>query len=294
MTRMPEAGDAGPRFRLPIETGKVREFAAATKAQHPSYLRLDADSLVVPPTFLTTAAWWIPPGSGVLDRLADDWARLLHGGQRYLFHGLPPTSGETLVATQRIREVTERTGRRAGVMTFIDWSTDFVDAAGVLRAEERHLTIHTGRPPAASVAPERPSAVPRDGSTLADFVDDPVSMTDIVRYQGASGDLNPIHHDDAWARRNGHPSAFSVGMLHAGILGSHVATTFGPEGVRDFGVRFREQMWPGDELTYGGRVAGWREVAGERLLVLELEVQRTSDGAVPLTGDALVVDPDAV
>lgn len=178
-------------------------------------------------------------------------------------------------------------------MTFIDWSTDFVDATGALRAEELHLTIHTSRPPSPSVTPERPPAGPRDESTLADLVVEPVSMTDIVRYQGASGDLNPIHHDDAWARRHGHPSAFSVGMLHAGILGSHVASTFGPERVRDFGVRFREQMWPGDELVYGGRVAGRREVAGERLVVLELEVRRGRDGGVPLTGDALVVDPDA-
>ncbi len=119
-----------------------------------------------------------------------------------------------------------------------------------------------------------------------------MSVTDIVRYQGASGDLNPIHHDHELARAHGYPSAFSVGMLHAGILGSHVATIFGPERVRDFGVRFREQVWPGDELVYGGRVVGRREAAGEQLLALRLEVRRT-DGQVPMTGDALVVDPDA-
>jgi acyl dehydratase len=46
----------------------------------------------------------------------------------------------------------------------------------------------------------------------------PQSRTDIVQYQGASGDFNPIHHDDEFAQSAGYPGAFSVGMLQAGIL----------------------------------------------------------------------------
>ena len=46
----------------------------------------------------------------------------------------------------------------------------------------------------------------------------PLTLTDFVRYQGASGDFNPIHHDDEFAQSAGYPSAFSVGMLQAGIL----------------------------------------------------------------------------
>jgi acyl dehydratase len=41
-------------------------------------------------------------------------------------------------------------------------------------------------------------------------------MTDVVRYQGASGDMNPMHHDDELARGAGYPEAFGVGMLGAG------------------------------------------------------------------------------
>ncbi|MDN5895495.1 MAG: MaoC family dehydratase N-terminal domain-containing protein [Nocardioides sp.] len=294
MTRLPSVGDVGHAFEFPIELGKVREFARATKAGHPSYVCLNGGPLVIPPTFLTSAAWWIPADGGVLNVLADDWSRLLHGGQRYVFHGSPPSSGDRLVATQRIRDVTERTGRRAGRMTFIDWSTDFVDGEGVLRAEELHLTILTERPPGGSATAGDLRARPDLGSsghgpTLEELVDNRVSMTDIVRYQGASGDLNPIHHDHELAKAAGHRSAFSVGMLHAGILGSHVGTVFGPENVREFGVRFKEQVWPGDQLAYGGRVVDRQEVAGERLLTLDLEVRR-SDGRVPLTGQARVVD----
>ena len=37
----------------------------------------------------------------------------------------------------------------------------------------------------------------------------PISRTDMVRYQGASGDFNPIHHDEEFAKSAGYPSVFS-------------------------------------------------------------------------------------
>ena len=46
----------------------------------------------------------------------------------------------------------------------------------------------------------------------------PLTRTDFVRYQGASGDFNPIHHDEEFAKAAGYPTVFSVGMLQAGIL----------------------------------------------------------------------------
>lgn len=92
------------------------------------------------------------------------------------------------------------------------------------------------------------------GDRLPLLVDAPISVTDIVRYQGASGDMNPIHHDPGFAQLAGFPGVFSVGMLQAGILGSYLGDLFGPERIRRFGVQFREQVWPGDVLTYGGDI----------------------------------------
>ena len=40
----------------------------------------------------------------------------------------------------------------------------------------------------------------------------PVTRTDVVRYQGASGDLNPVHHDEPFARAAGFPAPLGVGM----------------------------------------------------------------------------------
>ncbi|EEN84933.1 MaoC/PaaZ C-terminal domain-containing protein [Rhodococcus qingshengii] len=77
----------------------------------------------------------------------------------------------------------------------------------------------------------------------------PVSRTDFVRYQGASGDMNPIHHDQVFAEAAGYPSPFSVGMFQAGLLATFATDWLGAENIRAIRVRFLEQVWPDDTLT---------------------------------------------
>ncbi len=72
----------------------------------------------------------------------------------------------------------------------------------------------------------------------------PVTRTDFVRYQGASGDMNPIHHDQTYAEAAGYKSPFSVGMFQAGLLATYATDWLGAENVRSFRVRFLEQVWP--------------------------------------------------
>lgn len=126
------------------------------------------------------------------------------------------------------------------------------------------------------------------GTSLPPFIDAPLTRTDFVRYQGASGDLNPIHHDDGFAQEAGYPTAFAVGMLQAGIMGTWLADLFGPENVRRFAVQFREQAWEGDVLTYSAVVVGHRRDGDEDLTDLELAATRQTGGA-HLVGEATVV-----
>jgi acyl dehydratase len=114
----------------------------------------------------------------------------------------------------------------------------------------------------------------------------PVSMTDIVRYQGASGDMVPLHHDDEFARAAGFPAAFSVGMLSAGWLASAVTDRFGETAVRRFGTRFTGIVYRGDVLTASGTVVGL-ETDPEPVAELELRL-RNQDGHVVVEGRAHV------
>lgn len=82
----------------------------------------------------------------------------------------------------------------------------------------------------------------------------PLTRTDLVRYQGASGDLQPVHHDEPFAKAAGYDAPLSLGMLHAGLLGTWSASWLGAAQVRRFKVRFTEQAFPGDTLTCTGAV----------------------------------------
>jgi acyl dehydratase len=121
----------------------------------------------------------------------------------------------------------------------------------------------------------------------------PLTRTDFVRYQGASGDFNPIHHDEEFAKSAGYPTVFSVGMLQAGILGGYATDWLGADNVRNFGVQFREQVWPGDTLVCNGTVVERiTSVDGDECTVkLELTVDRVGGGTA-IKGWATFVVPE--
>lgn len=100
----------------------------------------------------------------------------------------------------------------------------------------------------------------------------PVTRTDFVRYAGASGDFHPLHHDEEYAVRADMESVFGMGMLHAGILGDRLARWVGPENIRSYKVRFTGQVWPGDLLTFVGRVETVTTRDGDEIAEIELGV----------------------
>ena len=83
----------------------------------------------------------------------------------------------------------------------------------------------------------------------APTIEHQLTRTDLVMYAGASGDFNPMHHDDTIATSVGNPSVFGHGMLTAGLMARVLKDWFGPTGLRRFQVRFAKQVWPGDTLT---------------------------------------------
>ena len=123
------------------------------------------------------------------------------------------------------------------------------------------------------------------GDRLPERVFGPVTMTDIVRYQGASGDLNPIHHDDEFARAAGFPAAISVGMLGAGWLAAYCTEHLGEETVRRFRTRFSAVVYRGDLLTASAEVVRLFTQDGEERAELAVRL-RKDDGSVVIDGTA--------
>jgi acyl dehydratase len=112
-----------------------------------------------------------------------------------------------------------------------------------------------------------------------------LTRTMFVKYAGASGDFNPMHHDDTIATQVGNPSVFGPGMLTMGLAARLVKDWFGPEAVRRFQVRFSKQVWPGDVLTCTAVVTGKREEGSEKLVDLDLTVVN-QNGDKAITGAA--------
>lgn len=118
----------------------------------------------------------------------------------------------------------------------------------------------------------------------------PLTRTDFVRYQGASGDMNPVHHDETFAKAAGYDAPLGVGMFHAGVMATWATDWLGPENVRAFKVRWKEPVWPGDVLTFEGRVTRKYEDGAERRVDLELVCTRDG-GGVAVQGWATFVVP---
>ena len=76
-----------------------------------------------------------------------------------------------------------------------------------------------------------------------------LTRTDLVRYAGASGDYNPMHHDEVKAQAAGMPSVFGHGMFSAGLLASALTDYVGEGSLTRYAVRFTKQAWPGDVLN---------------------------------------------
>lgn len=113
----------------------------------------------------------------------------------------------------------------------------------------------------------------------------PMTRQMFVRYAGASGDLNPMHYDDGVARSAGYPSAFAQGMLTAALLATFATDWLGAHTIRRFGVRFREQVWPGDVLTCSGTITSvLAEEHGDRVAVQLAGTRQT--GGIAITGTA--------
>jgi acyl dehydratase len=130
------------------------------------------------------------------------------------------------------------------------------------------------------------------GAEAPPLVVENISRTHFVRYAGASGDFNPMHHDDTVATSVGNPSVFGHGMLTAGLMARVLKDWFGPAALRRFQVRFSKQVWPGETLSCTATVTGLRDAEESGVGLVDVECQVVNqDGEAKLTGTATAAVP---
>ncbi len=113
-----------------------------------------------------------------------------------------------------------------------------------------------------------------------------LGRTDLVKYAGASGDLNPMHTDEVAAQAAGLPSVFGHGMFSMGLLGRALTDYVGVGNLASYQVRFTKQTWPGEVLASSIVVTAKRDDNGEKLIDLKCSLANQA-GEVKVEGAAV-------
>ena len=121
----------------------------------------------------------------------------------------------------------------------------------------------------------------------APVVSHELTRTDLVMYAGASGDFNPMHHDEIAAQKAGLPSVFGHGMFSAGLLATAITNYVGIGNLASYRMRFTKQTWPGEMLST--TIAVVEKRPGNEI-VLECALVN-QDGEAKLQAEAVAVLP---
>ena len=122
------------------------------------------------------------------------------------------------------------------------------------------------------------------GSVVAEYRSEPLSREMLAQYAEASGDLNPLHLDPAFARKAGFDDVIAHGMLGMALLGRLLTDNFPAQRLLNFNARFAGIVPVGETLRCRAMLESVED--GSALLSLEAA---TSGGAVAITGQARIL-----
>jgi len=110
----------------------------------------------------------------------------------------------------------------------------------------------------------------RVGDELPALAKAPIDRVQLSRYAGASGDFNPVHVDELYAKSVGMPSVYAPGMLVMGMLGQLISDWARGGQLRRYHVRFIKMVWPGDTIVCKGRISDRHGEGGRYFVEVEL------------------------
>jgi acyl dehydratase len=271
-------------YEFPVERGHILLFARAIGDLNPAYLDAQSEEaraaggLLAPPTFVQAAAHYDPEwrfrprpdrpwhGSGAAPSGVPPEQQPpvtgLHAEQLFTYHR-PLRPGTVLTVRTSLGAEWTKSSARSGLLRFTETLTRYIDASGapvvtaamvkVVRERDPGQTPRNPAPIPPKSGTPRPAGEARDGERAKlheQVVLDQLTRTQLIQYAGASGDFNPLHTDEVYARdRAGLPTVFAHGMLIMAATARVVTDRYGPARVREFGARFQDRVWPGDVLT---------------------------------------------
>ena len=132
------------------------------------------------------------------------------------------------------------------------------------------------------------------GDEMPSLVKEPLNKTQLVRYAGASGDFNPFHFDNEFAREiAGLDGIIAHGMLIMGFTGQAITQWIPRKDLRKFGVRFIGMARLGDKIAINGTVTQKGHEKGENIITVSITAT-AQDGSVKLNGEFKAAFPNRV
>ena len=215
-------------FVVTVERGKIKEFARAIGDLSPFYLddtvgrASEWGDIIAPPTFPTTFRDENADTGAMLKDLGVDISRILHGEQEFEHSSRSGRARPTSASRGSPTSTRRRGGRAHGVR-------GAGDVGGGPRERDRvpGAAHHGGE----ALSPMRYAKIHAEdvqpGQEMPPLVKPPIQQIQLTRYAGASGDFNPIHQDDAFARAAGMGGVFAHGMLSMGFVAQSVTDWVG-------------------------------------------------------------------
>lgn len=106
-----------------------------------------------------------------------------------------------------------------------------------------------------------------------------VRREDVKAYADASGDQNPLHQNDEFAKSVGFPGIIAHGMFTMAHLATCVTSWLGnPFALKRMRVQFRSVVFMGDTIVGGGRVREMDPATKRAVLDVWVTVER--DGTI--------------
>jgi acyl dehydratase len=118
-----------------------------------------------------------------------------------------------------------------------------------------------------------------------------VRREDVKAYADASGDQNPLHQDDDFARSVGFPGIIAHGMFSMAHLAKAVKDwAVNPAALRSIDVQFRAVVYMDETIVARGRVAALDPETKDVTLDVWAEVERDGETVKAIKNSQAVVN----
>ncbi|SVC93318.1 uncharacterized protein METZ01_LOCUS346172, partial [marine metagenome] len=125
------------------------------------------------------------------------------------------------------------------------------------------------------------------GDQLPSLTLEPIDQADLVLYANASGDQNPIHIDQTFAKKSGLPDVIAHGMLIMSYLG-RLLTNFIPQSsIKNFTVQFSNMTHLNQQVICTGKVLEKNSIDDKEVVTISLKVEDLQ-GERKIIGQAII------